>query len=58
MMFGLAGVGRAALPDTAAGAPVVVVSIDGTVDEGMAHLVERAVREADAEHASALVLDI
>jgi len=37
---------------------IVVIPISGTVDEGMAHLVQRAVREADSTHASALVLDI
>jgi membrane-bound serine protease (ClpP class) len=45
----------------AAGAPaaaVEVVSIAGTIDEGMAHMVERAVREASAEHARAIVLDV
>jgi membrane-bound serine protease (ClpP class) len=36
----------------------LVVPIDGTVDEGMAHLVERAVAEANATHARALVLDV
>lgn len=38
--------------------PVVVVPIDGTVDEGMAHLVERSVDRANAAQASAIVLDI
>jgi membrane-bound serine protease (ClpP class) len=37
---------------------IVVVPIEGTVDEGMAHLVQRAVDQANAEHASALVLVI
>jgi membrane-bound serine protease (ClpP class) len=41
-----------------AGGDVIVVPISGTVDEGMAHLVERAVAEANAEHARALVLDV
>ncbi len=36
----------------------LVVPIDGTVDEGMAHLVQRAVAEANATHARALVLDV
>ncbi len=35
-----------------------VVPIEGVVDEGMAHYVERAVAEAEAAHAAALVLDI
>jgi len=37
---------------------IVVVPISGTVDEGMAHLVQRAVDQANADHAAALVLDI
>jgi len=36
----------------------LVVPIAGTVDEGMAHLVQRAVAEANATHARALVLDV
>lgn len=47
------GSARAASPDA-----VVVVPIHGTIDEGMAHLVVRAVTEAKAEHARAIVLDI
>ncbi len=55
-LLGIAGFARAA--STGGSEPIVVVPISGTVDEGMAHLVERAVREADAEHAAALVLDV
>jgi len=53
----LAGFGGFAL---AAGSqtPVVVVPIHGTVDDGMAHLVQRAVERAENEHAGALVLDV
>ncbi len=39
-------------------APVVVVPITGTVDEGMAHLVERSVDEANRDHAQAIVLEV
>ena len=46
----------AAAPTSGGG--VLIVPISGTVDEGMAHLVQRAVREAESAHASALVLDI
>lgn len=56
----LAGAVSACLP-ASAGAPgdtVVVVPIRGTIDEGMAHLVERAVAEAKASHARAIVLDV
>jgi membrane-bound serine protease (ClpP class) len=38
--------------------PIVVVPISGTVDDGMAHLVERSVVEANQEHARAIVLDV
>ncbi len=44
-------------PASGAGA-IYVVPIEGVVDEGMAHYVARAVAEADAAHASALVLDV
>jgi membrane-bound serine protease (ClpP class) len=49
----VAGVCRAAAPGA-----IVVVPIEGTVDEGMAHLVERAVDDANASHAAGLVLDV
>jgi membrane-bound serine protease (ClpP class) len=38
--------------------PIVIVPISGTVDDGMAHLVERSVDEANQEHAQAVVLDV
>jgi membrane-bound serine protease (ClpP class) len=38
--------------------PVEVLPIAGTIDEGMAHMVQRAVREAPARHARAIVLDV
>jgi membrane-bound serine protease (ClpP class) len=37
---------------------IIVVPIEGTVDEGMAHLVGRAVDQANAEGAAAVVLDV
>jgi membrane-bound serine protease (ClpP class) len=37
---------------------VVVVPISGTIDEGMAHLVERAVAEAKTHHSRAIVLEV
>lgn len=40
------------------GRPIVVVPISGTVDDGMAHLVERSVVEANQEHARAIVLNV
>lgn len=38
--------------------PVVVVPITGTIDAGMAHLVQRAVSEAHERHARAIVLEV
>ncbi len=40
------------------GRPIVIVPITGTVDDGMAHLVERSVDEANQIHARAIVLDV
>jgi membrane-bound serine protease (ClpP class) len=40
------------------GRPVVIIPITGTVDAGMAHLVERSVEEANQTHARAIVLDV
>ncbi len=56
--FGLAGYAAGAFARAAENAPIVVVPIEGTVDDGMAHLVERAVTTANNEHARALVLDV
>lgn len=38
--------------------PVVIVPIEGTVDGGMAHLVERSVDDANQMHARAIVLEV
>ncbi|GAC1577684.1 MAG: NfeD family protein [Candidatus Elarobacter sp.] len=60
----LVGAAAAWLPASAAvtrdGAreTVVVIPIHGTIDEGMAHLVARAVAEAKAGNARAIVLDV
>ncbi|MFN2459913.1 MAG: nodulation protein NfeD [Candidatus Velthaea sp.] len=49
----------ATVPPPSAGAnPVVVVPIAGTIDAGMAHLVDRAVRDARDRHARAIVLEV
>ena len=46
-------------PVAAAGTgDVVVIPIHGTIDEGMAHMLDHAVTAAEAEHASAIVLDV
>jgi membrane-bound serine protease (ClpP class) len=50
--------GLAASAVSAAARPVVVIPIDGTVDDGMAHLVERSVDVANREKAAAIVLDV
>lgn len=42
----------------ASGQTVEVVPIAGTIDEGMAHMVERAVREAGERRARAIVLEV
>jgi len=54
-------VGGAAAWAPALAAPrgdVVVIPIEGTIDEGMAHLVVRAVAEAQSSHARAIVLKV
>jgi membrane-bound serine protease (ClpP class) len=57
LLCGVAGIAAAAAA-VPAGGQVVVVPIQGTVDDGMAHLVERAVADANSEGASAIVLDV
>ena len=52
------GIVTCAAGATAAARPVVVIPIDGTVDDGMAHLVERSVQLANTENAAAIVLDV
>ncbi|HTU82086.1 MAG TPA: NfeD family protein [Candidatus Acidoferrales bacterium] len=55
LVCGGAGLAATALADTP---PVLVVPIHGTVDDGMAHLVARAVERANAGDARAIVLDV
>jgi membrane-bound serine protease (ClpP class) len=47
-----------AAPGAGADGGVIVVPITGTIDDGMAHLVERAVADAKADHARAIVLQV
>lgn len=54
LLYGVTGV----IPIVPTGRPIVVVPITGTVDSGMAHEVERAVDEANQDHARAVVLDV
>ncbi len=54
VLLGAAGFAAGA----AAGRAAIVIPIEGTVDEGMAHMVQRAVEEANAAGAPAIVLDI
>jgi membrane-bound serine protease (ClpP class) len=58
LICGIAGIAVAGAPAAGGSAPVIVVPIQGTVDDGMAHLVQRAVAEANDTHAPAIVLDI
>jgi membrane-bound serine protease (ClpP class) len=55
MLLGVAGQAAGAVIGTR---PVVVVPITGTVDDGMAHLVERSVDEANQSNARAIVLEV
>ena len=55
----LAGACGAAFPAAArTKRAITIVPVHGTIDEGMAHLVKRAVDEARSEHAAAIVLDV
>lgn len=58
LVFGAVAAWGSARAATAARDEVVVVPVHGTIDEGMAHLVVRAVAEAKAAHARAIVLDV
>jgi membrane-bound serine protease (ClpP class) len=53
---GLAGMAAGA--GQSAQRSVIVVPIHGTVDDGMAHLVQRSVEDANSQNAEALVLDV
>ncbi len=56
---GLSGLAHAAGDASAvSGASVLVIPIHGTIDEGMAHLVTRAVESAQRDGATAIVLDV
>jgi membrane-bound serine protease (ClpP class) len=55
MLCGVAGTAAGAI---AAARPVVVIPIEGTVDDGMAHMVERSVNEANQSNARAIVLSV
>jgi membrane-bound serine protease (ClpP class) len=54
LLGGLAGAAGASSIDR----PIVVVPITGTVDDGMAHLVERSVDEANRSNARAILLTV
>src|SRR5665213_4602936 len=55
---GLAGMAGAAATPAAPSGQIVVIPIHGTVDGGMAHFVARAVAQANASGAKAIVLDV
>lgn len=54
ILVAVVGLARAAAPSGG----VIVVPISGMVDDGMAHLVQRAVAQADENHAAAVILDV
>jgi membrane-bound serine protease (ClpP class) len=54
LLCGLVGIAGASSIDR----PVVVIPITGTVDDGMAHLVERSVDEANRTNARAILLSV
>jgi membrane-bound serine protease (ClpP class) len=54
---GIFGMGAAMSAPPTSG-EVLVIPIHDTVDDGMAHLVQRGVAQANADHASAIVLDV
>jgi membrane-bound serine protease (ClpP class) len=56
-ILGLAGFAGSALAQPGA-RPVVVIPINGMVDDGMAHLVQRSINEANNDNARAVVLDV
>jgi membrane-bound serine protease (ClpP class) len=62
MLLGFAGLGAGAFAapggPSAGGGGIVVIPISGTVDDGMAHIVERGIAEAEATHARGIVLDV
>jgi membrane-bound serine protease (ClpP class) len=54
LLYGLTGV----ISPIQLAPPIVIVPITGTVDDGMAHLVDRSVAQANQDHARAIVLDV
>ena len=54
LLGGLAGIAGASSIDR----PIIVIPITGTVDDGMAHLVERSVDEANRSNARAILLTV
>lgn len=58
LLMGLAGLSAGVAAPPATAREVLVVPIQGTVDDGMAHLVDRAIDDANSSHPAAVVLDI
>ena len=56
--LGFGGYLLGAVASASSGPPIVVIPINGTVDAGMAHLVERGIAEANDDHAKAVVLEV
>jgi membrane-bound serine protease (ClpP class) len=58
LLVGLTGISASVAVPSPATRDVLVIPIQGTIDDGMAHLVDRAIDDANASHPAAVVLDI
>lgn len=58
ILAGVAGIAIPAVAGGGSGGAVVVIPIHGTIDEGMAHLVQRSIDDANRDGARAIVLDV
>jgi membrane-bound serine protease (ClpP class) len=58
LAFAVAAFASAAAGFAAPERKVLVIPINGVIDEGMAHMVERAVKDANESRPSAIVLDV
>lgn len=54
----VAGLAFAPVAALSSNGPVVIIPINGTVDDGMDHLVQRSVADAEQQGAAAIVLDV
>jgi len=58
LLAGVLSAGAHAALATSDQGTIEVIPIHGTIDEGMSHMVTRAVAQANADHARAIVLDV